>query len=135
MRRQIAILFEHDIALYSAHLPLDVHPLVGNNAQLAAALGLTETEPFFEDKDQLIGLRAKLQIFPNELARKLEHSLGSSVKLFACGPADDIESELSPAARAPKFTRSPAKASILSSPAKRRIGRRSRPKNLASISC
>ncbi len=91
VRRQIATLFERDIALYSAHLPLDVHPVVGNNAQLAAALGLTATEPFFEEKDQLIGLRAKLQIFPNELARKLEHSLGSSVKLFASGPPTTAE--------------------------------------------
>ncbi len=86
-RRQLATLFERDIALYSAHLPLDVHPVVGNNAQLAAALGLTETEPFFEEHGQLIGLRARMQIFPNELARKFEHSLGSSVKLFASGPA------------------------------------------------
>jgi dinuclear metal center YbgI/SA1388 family protein len=86
VRRQLATLFERDIALYSAHLPLDVHPVVGNNARLAAALGLTETEPFFEDKGQLIGLRSPMQIFPNELARKLEESLGSSVKLFASGP-------------------------------------------------
>ena len=63
-RRQLATLFERDIALYSAHLPLDVHPVVGNNAQLAAALGLTETEPFFEEHGQLVGLRARMQIFP-----------------------------------------------------------------------
>ena len=87
VRRQISTLFEHDIALYSAHLPLDVHPVVGNNAQLAQALGLTETEPFFEEKGQLIGLRSKTQIFPNELASKLEQSLGGPVRLFASGPA------------------------------------------------
>ena len=74
------------MAIYSAHLPLDVHPVVGNNAQLAAALGLTAPEPFFEEKGQLIGLRSKMPIFPNELARKLEESLGGSVKLFASGP-------------------------------------------------
>lgn len=87
VRRQLAFLFERDIALYSAHLPLDVHPVVGNNAQLARALGLTEVEPFFEAKGQPIGLRSRMQIFPNELARKLEESLGSPVKLFASGPA------------------------------------------------
>ena len=86
-RRQLALLLERDIALYSAHLPLDVHPVVGNNARLAAALGLTEVEPFFEEKGQLIGLRSRMQIFPNELARKLEESLGGPVKLFARGPA------------------------------------------------
>ena len=86
LRRQLGFLFEHDMAIYSAHLPLDVHPVVGNNAQLAAALGLTAPEPFFEEKGQLIGLRSSMPIFPNELARKLEESLGGSVKLFASGP-------------------------------------------------
>lgn len=55
-RRQLGLLFQHDIALYSAHLPLDVHSLVGNNAQLAAAIGLEETVPFLEAKGQLIRL-------------------------------------------------------------------------------
>src|SRR5438132_10894146 len=40
LHRQLRIAFENDIALYSAHLPLDVHLKGGNNAQLAAALGL-----------------------------------------------------------------------------------------------
>src|SRR5437870_8595713 len=40
LRRQLQLAFENNIALYSAHLPLDLHPQVGNNAQLAALLGL-----------------------------------------------------------------------------------------------
>ena len=87
LRRQLAFLFEHDIALYSAHLPLDVHPLVGNNAQLAAALGLETTEPFLEAKGQLVGLKATAQIARDDLVRRLENSLGSLVKAFAHGPA------------------------------------------------
>ncbi|MEY2544545.1 MAG: hypothetical protein QOE81_2006, partial [Verrucomicrobiota bacterium] len=35
LRRELKLAFENDIALYSAHLPLDLHPEVGNNAQLA----------------------------------------------------------------------------------------------------
>ncbi|HUE61896.1 MAG TPA: Nif3-like dinuclear metal center hexameric protein, partial [Chthoniobacterales bacterium] len=31
LRGQLKLAFENDIALYSAHLPLDVHPEVGNN--------------------------------------------------------------------------------------------------------
>src|SRR5881397_4057188 len=46
LRRQLKIAFENDIALYSAHLPLDLHPKVGNNSLLAAALGLKSTKPF-----------------------------------------------------------------------------------------
>ena len=87
LRRQLAFLFEHDIALYSAHLPLDVHRLVGNNAQLAAALGLDKTEPFLEGKGQLIGLKATADIARDDLVERLEHSLGVSVKTFPHGPA------------------------------------------------
>ncbi|MBA2241465.1 MAG: Nif3-like dinuclear metal center hexameric protein [Chthoniobacterales bacterium] len=87
VRRQLGLLFDCNIALYSAHLPLDVHPIAGNNAQLAAALGLSDLEPFLEAKGQLVGLRASFQIFPNELARKLEAATGFDVTLFASGPA------------------------------------------------
>lgn len=38
--RRLAGLLDHDIALYSAHIPLDVHPEVGNNAVLAERLGI-----------------------------------------------------------------------------------------------
>src|SRR5215510_8805450 len=38
LRRQLKLAFENDIALYSGHLPLDIHPKVGNNAQLVAEL-------------------------------------------------------------------------------------------------
>jgi len=39
-------LFEHDIAVYSSHLPLDAHPEFGNNTLLARALGLTPSRSF-----------------------------------------------------------------------------------------
>lgn len=87
-RRQVALLLERDIALYSSHLPLDVHPLVGNNARLAAALGLEQTEPFLEVKGQLLGLRARAAMARDELVRRLEQSLSGTVKAFACGPAE-----------------------------------------------
>src|SRR5437764_8421747 len=44
LRRQLRLALEKDIALYSAHLPLDVHPKIGNNAQLVAALGLKSSQ-------------------------------------------------------------------------------------------
>ncbi len=84
--RQLKLAFENDIAVYSAHLPLDIHPEVGNNAQLAAALGLRSTTRFFEEKGQLIGLKARASIPRDELVRKLEKSLGGKVKAFAFGP-------------------------------------------------
>ena len=86
LHRQLRLAFENDIALYSAHLPLDIHPKVGNNAQLAATLGLRSTTPFLEEKGQLIGLKARASIPGDELVRKLEKSLGGKVKVFQSGP-------------------------------------------------
>jgi dinuclear metal center YbgI/SA1388 family protein len=86
LRGQLKLAFEKDIALYSAHLPLDLHPRVGNNAHLAKALGLRPTTPFFEEKEQLIGLKARASIRREVLARKLEKSLGGPVRAFNFGP-------------------------------------------------
>jgi dinuclear metal center YbgI/SA1388 family protein len=86
LHRQLKLAFENDIALYSAHLPLDLHPKVGNNAQLAAALGLKTTSPFFEEKGQLIGLKARTSIPRDELVTKLGKSLGRKVTSFKFGP-------------------------------------------------
>ena len=40
-QRRLKILLQHDINLFAYHLPLDAHPEVGNNVQLAQQLGLT----------------------------------------------------------------------------------------------
>lgn len=86
--RQLRLLFERDIALYSAHLPLDAHSVVGNNAQIAAALGFEETEPFMETKGQPIGVKVRAVMPRDELHARLEHSLGGAVRMFASGPAE-----------------------------------------------
>jgi dinuclear metal center YbgI/SA1388 family protein len=86
LRRQLELAFENNIALYSAHLPLDLHPQIGNNAQLAAALGLKSTLPFFEEKGQKIGLKVRASLPRDELDRKLQKVLSGSVKAFMFGP-------------------------------------------------
>ncbi|GAA6143392.1 Nif3-like dinuclear metal center hexameric protein [Hydrogenophaga sp. 5NK40-0174] len=40
MRQRLARLLAHDVNLYAYHLPLDAHAELGNNAQLAARLGV-----------------------------------------------------------------------------------------------
>ena len=85
-RRMLERAFKHDLALYSAHLPLDLHSVLGNNAQLASSLGFENTEPFFKQRGQMLGLKMEARISRAELARKLEHSLGGPVKVFAAGP-------------------------------------------------
>lgn len=41
-KRRIEALIKADLNLFAYHLPLDLHPALGNNAQLAARLGLQE---------------------------------------------------------------------------------------------
>jgi len=44
--RRLKFLLDHDMALYACHLPLDAHPRLGNNAQIAKALGLQRLKTF-----------------------------------------------------------------------------------------
>jgi dinuclear metal center YbgI/SA1388 family protein len=86
LRRQLRLAFENDIALYSEHLPLDIHLRVGNNAQLVAALGLKSAQPFLEEKGQPVGLKIRASLERSELVRKLEKALNGPVKVFDFGP-------------------------------------------------
>lgn len=52
-RRRLAKLLAHDISLIAYHLPLDAHPVVGNNAQLAKRLGLRRERSLFDDPRQV----------------------------------------------------------------------------------
>ena len=57
IRRRIKFLLDNNICLYSVHLPLDQHPLFGNNAVLAGLLGLENIEPFGGYQGKKIGYK------------------------------------------------------------------------------
>lgn len=44
---RVRTLLANGISLYASHLPLDMHPAIGHNAEIAKALGLTDRQPFF----------------------------------------------------------------------------------------
>lgn len=81
----LRLLIEHNIAVYSSHLPLDAHPKLGNNARLAAAMGLRNLKPFFTSHGQPIGLRAAARISRDELAGRLEQATGSKPTVIPGG--------------------------------------------------
>ena len=85
LRRQLQIAFHGDMALYSAHLPLDIHPKVGNNAELVAALGIKSAQPFLEEKGQPVGLKIRASRPCSELVRRLEKALNGPVKCLGNG--------------------------------------------------
>ncbi len=86
----IRLVVEHDLAVYSSHLPLDLHPKLGNNAQLSAALGLKNLKPFFSSHGRLIGMQSRHPISRKELAKKLQQTIGTVPKCLPGGP-DDCE--------------------------------------------
>lgn len=85
MKQRLALLLQHDINLWAYHLPLDAHPELGNNAQLARVLGIEqEPGPLGRFGDQQLGLIGRR---PEPSARALaDHvagCLGRAVTLVA----------------------------------------------------
>lgn len=70
---RVALLIEHDIALFAAHLPLDAHPVRGNNATMASLLQLQNLKPFGMYHGVDIGYRGVLPepLGADEIAAKL----------------------------------------------------------------
>src|SRR5438093_4027954 len=81
----IRALIENNLAVYSSHLPLDLHPKLGNNARLAAALRFKNLRPFFSDKGQFIGVQTKTAIDRAKLQKQLAAILGHSPALLPGG--------------------------------------------------
>ena len=56
-----------NLAVYSSHLPLDLHPKLGNNALLARELGLDPKGTFGKYKDVDVGVRGTSDVKTSEL--------------------------------------------------------------------
>jgi dinuclear metal center YbgI/SA1388 family protein len=79
---RIRTLLEHDIAVYSSHLPLDRHPAFGNNVLLSEQLGLNASGEFASFKGRSIGVRGESDVATSEIvsrARKFAESHGGTV--------------------------------------------------------
>lgn len=77
-QRRLKTLLNHDISLLAYHLPLDVHPEVGNNAQLARVLGLRVDGALEPDNPKSVGLVGSLRapMSPVEFQRQVHQALG-----------------------------------------------------------
>jgi dinuclear metal center YbgI/SA1388 family protein len=83
--RRLKQLMDADVAVYSSHLPLDVHPEVGNNAQLARALGVDLQGTFANHQGRDAGVWGALDVTRETLAARLDDVLGVRVRLMAGG--------------------------------------------------
>lgn len=86
--RRLRAAFDAEVAVYGAHLPLDVHPEVGNNVLLARALDL-EVEGRFGSHEGLdgIGVWAVADLPRSELAGRVRRACGREPTVISGGPA------------------------------------------------
>ena len=64
---RLRLLISNDVAVYASHLPLDLHPEIGNNVLLARALELEPTGGFGRFQTMMIGVRGECDIATSEL--------------------------------------------------------------------
>lgn len=86
--RKLQLAMTHNLAVYSAHLPLDLHPKIGNNALLAKALKfpVAKAKPFFFEKEQMIGFKYEVRLERDALQKSLAQVLGTKPTLLPHGP-------------------------------------------------
>lgn len=74
---RIKALIENGINLYAYHLPLDVHPELGNNAQLARLLSITDRRPLEPWDKRSVGRVGKFEqaVTPEQLSARIESIL------------------------------------------------------------
>jgi dinuclear metal center YbgI/SA1388 family protein len=86
--RKVAALIRGGVALYSAHLPLDAHPDLGNGVLLARSLGLAPEGPFGSFKGVHVGCRSTAEMDRGDLLERLEHAVSGPVRLIPGGPQE-----------------------------------------------
>jgi dinuclear metal center YbgI/SA1388 family protein len=84
--RRVQALFRRNIALYSAHIPLDLHPDFGNNIVLARRLDIELQGWFGEYKGQRLGVYGELALAREELVKRIEGQLSATARLIPGGP-------------------------------------------------
>ena len=68
---RLSLLLKHDIAVYASHLPLDLHPRLGNNVLLARELGLAPSAGFASSQGVMIGVSGTSDILTSKLVEQV----------------------------------------------------------------
>lgn len=90
--KKLKVAMESGLAIYSSHLPLDVHPEWGNNILLARAIGMANPKPFLDHKGLMIGLEGGWIGSRSGLQGLLAEILGGAVHV--CPGGDDAIASL-----------------------------------------
>lgn len=85
---RVRLLLSNNINLYAAHLALDAHPEVGNNAVLAKMFNLDITDWWFEAGGVKIGVLGNVETNINALLQNVSTQLHTQARLLAHGPQE-----------------------------------------------
>lgn len=88
LHEKLKLALDAEMAIYSCHIPLDVHPELGNNALLAKSIGMTQTEAFFDWKGIKLGLKGVPGGSLKQLVAEVEAAVDAGVHVCAAGPAE-----------------------------------------------
>lgn len=82
--KTFSTLFKNNISLYGAHLPLDAHPELGHNAQIAKVINLQNCEPFAKYANAEIGVKGELEkpINLSNLAKNVDQKLETKSVIY-----------------------------------------------------
>ena len=86
-KQRLQTLLNHNVSLFAYHLPLDAHPVLGNNQQLALSLGIAPEGPLEPNRTRSLGLLGRLPA-PMSLAafgRMTQQVLGREPLLICAG--------------------------------------------------
>ena len=91
-KKKVKLLLEHDISLFGFHLPMDAQPELGNNAQLAKALGLKHSGGFMKEGRKHIGYLAEYDtpMKAHDFIELVKEKVGPCNQVFDYGP-DEIK--------------------------------------------
>ncbi len=79
-KKKLETCLNANLAVYSAHLPLDMHPTLGNNACIARKLGLSDIQPEIDYNGTCIGMAGTYQGTVAELITRYAEITGATVR-------------------------------------------------------
>ena len=87
---KLKLAIDANLAVYSAHIPLDIHHEWGNNAILCGKIGMLNTERFHLWKGELIGLKEEMDLSLDELVERVQVAVGGGVNICRGRKSDDV---------------------------------------------
>lgn len=83
--RKLKLAMDNNLAIYSCHIPLDIHSKHGNNAILSSLIGMDNPTPYGDYKGISLGLKQELDIDLDTLISKTEQAVQGKVHVCRGG--------------------------------------------------